>query len=203
MNPSIPDVQSSADTPPPGSRSSDESLVRRFRTGDQAAAAALFARYAARVRALARSRCTTSYAVRFDADDIVQSVFRTFFNGVRHETYNVPPEGHLWGLLMVLALNKIRSQVDFHGAAKRSVHRTSRSDELDAHVVGGANDPSEGFLQVVLDDLLAGLPESNREIVRLRIDGYEVKEIAARTGRSRRTVERVLQDFRDRVADPA
>ena len=63
-------------------------------------------------------------------------------------------------------------------------------------VVAGAADRSYG-IQVAK---LAGLPESNREMIRLRIEGYEIAEIAVRTGRSRRTVERVLQDFRNRIA---
>ena len=45
------------------------------------------------------------------------------------------------------------------------------------------------------------------EQVRLRIDGHEVADIAAHTGRSKRSVERVLQQFRDQLQglldDPA
>ena len=58
------------------------------------------------------------------------------------------------------------------------------------------------FLKMVLDEQMAGLPESNREIIRMRIEGYEIGEIAEGTGRSRRTVERVLQDFRARLSQP-
>jgi RNA polymerase sigma-70 factor (ECF subfamily) len=63
-----------------------------------------------------------------------------------------------------------------------------------------ADENAAAFLRLVLDEQLADLPESNRAIVRLRIEGYEVAEIAEQTGRSRRTVERVLQDFRNRVS---
>jgi DNA-directed RNA polymerase specialized sigma24 family protein len=35
----------------------------------------------------------------------------------------------------------------------------------------------------------------------LRIDGHEVAEIAEDVGRSKRSVERVLQDFRQRMSD--
>lgn len=186
-----------ANTPLPLRQASDASLVRQFRTGDQAAASALFERYATRVHRLARSRCTTNYAARFDADDIVQSVFRSFFHGVRGEHYHVPANGELWGLLLVLALNKIRGQVDFHRAAKRSVLRTMPGDMYDLPPV--ADEQSSGFMRVVIDDLMLDLPESNREIVHLRIEGFDLKEIAERCGRSRRTVERVLQEFRKRL----
>lgn len=188
-----------ADTPLPEQRASDDSLVQMFRSGDQDAAAALFERYAARVRSLVQSRCTANYATRFDADDIVQSVFRSFFQGVRGEHYHVPENGELWGLLLVLALNKIRGQVDFHRAAKRNVLRTVPG-ELNSDALF-TDEQTSGFMRMVIDDLLTDVPESNRQIVHLRIEGFDVKEIAERCGRSRRTVERVLQDFRKRL-DP-
>src|SRR5438309_5400375 len=43
----------------------DADLARLFRAGDQAAAAALYRRYAARLRSAVRSRCGRSFASRF------------------------------------------------------------------------------------------------------------------------------------------
>jgi RNA polymerase sigma-70 factor, ECF subfamily len=189
--------------PAPGSSSgSDRSLIRRYRGGDDSAATQLFLRYANRLRALASEYCTGGYARRFDADDIVQSVFRTFFQGVRKRGYDVPPGGELWGLLMVLALNKVRNLVEHHRAGKRSVQKTTSVSEFDRQSVLAADESAAAFLRLVLEEQLEGLPESNQIIVRLRIEGYEVAEIAEETGRSRRTVERVLQDFRSRVSQP-
>ncbi|HEY3788963.1 MAG TPA: sigma-70 family RNA polymerase sigma factor [Urbifossiella sp.] len=182
------------------SSGSDETLIRRYRGGDDAAATSLFLRYAHRLRALAKEYCTGPYARRFDADDIVQSVFRTFFQGVRRRGYDVPPDGELWGLLMVLAMNKIRNLVDFHRAGKRAVQQTSSVTDLDQASILAADENAAAFLRLVLEEQLEGLPETNQDIVRLRIEGHEVAEIAKRTGRSQRTVERVLQDFRNRVS---
>ena len=61
-----------------GSRT-DASLLHRYQAGDDDAATGLYLRYAQRLRALARQYCTPHYAGRFDADDVLQSVFRTFF----------------------------------------------------------------------------------------------------------------------------
>ena len=61
------------------------------------------------------------------------------------------------------------------------------------------DDSAAALLRMVFEEHLADLPVSNREIVRLRVEGYEVSEIADRTGRARRTIERVLQDFRRRL----
>jgi RNA polymerase sigma-70 factor (ECF subfamily) len=157
-------------------------------------------RYAHRLRALAQKRCTGEFAGRFDADDIVQSVFRTFFQGVRKQAYDVPPGGELWGLLMVLALNKIRNQVEYHTATKRAVRRTTPARDTDGAEVLSRDETAAVFLRMVLDEQMEGLPEANRAVIRLRIEGHEVGEIAEKTGRSRRTVERVLQDFRNRLS---
>lgn len=187
-----------SDTPTVAGRS-DDTLLRRYQSGDDGAATALYLRYASRLRGLARHYCSPSYAGRFDADDIVQSVFRTFFQHARQRSYEVPPEGELWGLLMVLALNKVRNLIRYHRAGKRAVQQTASSYDLDQHPAMAEDRSAAEFLKLVLDEQLAGLPESNQTIVRLRTEGCEVGEIAEQTGRSRRTVERVLQEFRDRL----
>src|SRR4029078_11556074 len=102
------------------SRRTDDTLLRRYQAGDDGAATALYIRYAARLRALAHAYCGSSFAGRFDADDVVQSVFRAFFHGARRRAYVVPPTGELWGLLMVLALNKVRNLITHHRAGKRA-----------------------------------------------------------------------------------
>jgi DNA-directed RNA polymerase specialized sigma24 family protein len=53
---------------------------------------------------------------------------------------------------------------------------------------------------MVVDELLATLPDDHRAIVLARIDGCQIDEIAEQTRRSRRTVERVLQEFRGRLS---
>jgi len=179
---------------------SDSSLLRRYQTGEDPAATALYLRYAARLRALAREYCAPSFAGRFDADDVVQSVFGAFFQGARRQAYTAPPSGELWGLLMVLTLNKIRNLVSHHRAGKRAVHHTTALIDLESHLALSTNDSAAALLRIVLEEHLAGLPESNRCIIQLRIEGYAVAEIADRTGRSRRTVERVLQEFRTRLS---
>ncbi len=81
----------------PISHRSDDSLLRRYQSGDEVAATALYLRYAARLRALAREYCAPHYAGRFDADDIVQSVFRAFFHGARRAPMWFPPAANSGG----------------------------------------------------------------------------------------------------------
>src|SRR2546422_5964478 len=108
----------------PGTEASDHSLLRRFRGGNTQAATELYLRYAHRLRALIKARCSAELARRLEPDDIVQSVFHRFFRGVRRGHYDVPPGDELWRLFLVIALNKVRAEENFHRAGKRDVRLT-------------------------------------------------------------------------------
>ncbi len=181
----------------------DRSLLRRVRTGSEGAAGELHRRYADRLLALARARAGSDLRARLDAEDIVQSVFGSFFRGAKRGLYSAPDGEELWGLFLVIALNKIRAQGAHHRAAKRDVRRTRNDDGADVERFRVPADDQSAFdlLRIVVDELLESRPESVRDIVRLRIENHEVAEIAERTGRSKRTVERVLQEFRTQLAN--
>ncbi len=181
----------------------DSSLLRRLREGSQIAATQLYLRYAHRLYSLARSKCPPDLARRVDAEDIVQSVFSSFFRGVRKGYYNVPPGEELWKLLLVMALNKIRAQGNFHRAAKRDIRLTASADGLESQAQQGqeAGDIGLTFLQMVVVETLEQWSPEHRQMIALRIDGHEVAEIAEQMRRSKRTVERVLQEFRRQLAE--
>src|SRR4051794_34921577 len=180
---------------------SDHSLLRRFRRGQDDAPTLLYLRYAERLRALAATQRSPGLAARVDPEDIVQSVFRTFFRRAAEGQYDVPEGEEIWKLLLVIGLHKIRAVGAFHRAARRDVRQTECGDPyyqaLDAEAV--PNELALTVLRLVIDEVLDALPPSHRPIVEMRIEGHEVAEIAGRLKRSRRTVERVLQGFRQRL----
>jgi RNA polymerase sigma-70 factor (ECF subfamily) len=189
----------------PSGSATDHSLLGRLRGGSSEAATQLYLRYANRLRALARSQCSPNLARQVDAEDIVQSVFGSFFRGASQGYYEVPAGEELWKLFLVIALNKIRAKAVYHRAAKRDAGRTVGGDLLDQEAFPAAESDSAAcaFLQLVIDEALGRLPEVSRRMVRLRIEGHEVADIATRTQRSKRSVERVLQEFRQQMAgDP-
>ncbi|MBL8810275.1 MAG: sigma-70 family RNA polymerase sigma factor [Planctomycetaceae bacterium] len=178
---------------------SDRSLIRRLRAGSDDAATQLYLRYAERLMQLSRQQVGKDLAPRLDADDIVQSVFRTFFRRVRSGNYDVPDGEELWKLFLVIGLNKIRSAATFHRAAKRNVGVTSAGDESLAQSAGGSSEESLQLLKMTIDEVLSQQPEAVRQMIQLRIEGYEVAEIATRSGRSKRSVERILQGFKEQL----
>src|SRR5262245_38552489 len=154
----------------PTADASDHSLLRRIRRGSQDAAAELYLRYANRLRALARAQCSAELTRQVEIDDIVQSVFGSFFRGLGLGYYEVPAGEELWGLFLVIALNKIRAKGRHHRAAMRDVRRTVAVDVFpEAASLADADSAACSFLRLVIDEALERLPESPRQIVRLRI----------------------------------
>jgi RNA polymerase sigma-70 factor (ECF subfamily) len=189
-----------APLPPATPTETDCSLLRRLRNGNENAATQLYLRYSDRLLRLARTRCSSDLALCLEADDIVQSVFASFFRGVSKGYYDVPPGEELWNLLLVIALNKIRAKGNFHRAAKRDTRLTLGGDVLEESGCEQGSESGLTFLRLVIDEALEQWPPEHVQMIVLRIEGYDVREIAGRTRRSKRTVERVLQEFRVQLA---
>jgi RNA polymerase sigma-70 factor (ECF subfamily) len=194
-----PETPAARDRPGP----SDRTLLERIRLGSQDAAAQLYLRYAQRLRDLARAQCSADLARRVEVEDIVQSVFGSFFRGASQGYYDIPAGEELWKLFLVMALNKIRAKALYHRAAKRDVRRTLGGGwfEHSLESVASDDESARAVLRLTMEDVLQRLPERHRGVLELRAEGYEVAEIAERTGRSKRTTERLLQEARTRLAE--
>lgn len=188
--------------PEPEAKPSDSSLLKRLRHGDFDAATQLYIRYAYRLRLLAQAQCSPGLARHVGLEDIVQSVFGSFFRRAAEGAYDVPDGNELWNLLLVITLNKIRAKAIFHQARKRDVRRTTEGVDLDDWFSSAQRSDNVPYaiLRLVIDEGLQEFEEKDREAICLRIDGYQVDEIAQRTGRSKRTVERILQEFRKKLS---
>lgn len=171
----------------------DSELLHRIRSGDEDAALEIVNRHSPRLLRAAKSRISSMFSSRFDPEDIVQSTFRSFFRRAQGGGYEAPQAGDLFNLLIVIAMRKVRARVVEHQAACRDVRRNSDSLEGVAHQ---GNDADLLDLLVTIEEVCQGLGESHRRIVMLRLEGYSVEEIAERSDRSRRTVERALHEFR-------
>jgi RNA polymerase sigma-70 factor (ECF subfamily) len=169
--------------------------VRRFRRGDEDAATALYLRYAQRLEAAARTKQGANLRARFDPEDVVQSVFRTFFRRAAAGSYDVIDGDELWSLLLVVTLNKARKQVSRHLAGKRDARSTTVDADASLARAQRREDSLEA-LRIVIDEFTESLDPELRSLVEMRVEGHEVAEIAARLGRSKRTVERNLQRIR-------
>jgi RNA polymerase sigma-70 factor, ECF subfamily len=182
------------------SQLTDHSLLRKFRSGSEDAATTLYLRYADRLQRLANHQVSSELASRVDPEDIVQSVFRTFFRRAADGQYNIADKEDLWKLLLVMSLNKIRSSGTFHNAAKRSSRNTkSLINENDSRMDHPNEETPFQILKMTVEEIVRELPEEQHEIIFLRIQGFDIDEIAERSGRAKRSIERILQGFRKRL----
>lgn len=179
----------------------DLALIQRLRVGEEDAATALYLRYADRILNLANYQTSKALSYKVGAEDIVQTVFRTFFRRASNGEYQAVEGDALWKLLLVIALNKIRKKADYYHAQKRDVRRDISLDFRPGEVQAkqASDEIAVSILHMTISDLASYLPVKYRRIIQLRIDGHEVQQIAEQAGCAKRTVERVLQEFRQRL----
>ena len=181
-------------------------LVARWRHGDQQAAAELFRRYADRLVGLARAQLSRKVGQRVDAEDVVQSVYRSFFADARDGHYDIQRGGDLWRLLVTITLCKVRNQAKHNGRAKRAVQRDQGFGSEDSLLgiqpdllARGPTPVDAAALTDELDQLMQQLEAPDRRIVELRLQGFKLAEIADLVQRSQRTVCRVLEEVKQHL----
>jgi RNA polymerase sigma-70 factor (ECF subfamily) len=184
------------------------SLVARWRAGDQQAAAELFRRYANRLIALARSRLPAKLVHRVDPEDVVQSVYRSFYAGAREDRYDLQRGGDLWRLLVTITLHKVYYQVRRNAAGKRAVDLEQSFGSEDSllgiqpRMLAREPSPVEALaLAESLTQVMGQLQPLHRRMLELRLLGNDVEAIAAATDRTQRTVRRVLDEVKQRLEE--
>lgn len=185
----------------------DRTLANEAIEGDRQAFDEIFGRYSEKLIRLARSRISDRLAARIEAEDVVQSVFRTFFGRMQEGRFQFNEENDLWKLLVSITLNKLRNQVDWHTAAKRDVSAeqplSGATSSLNAFDVDGETPSPEAVVAFVdlLEHFMAELRDGDRKILELRLQGLTQDEIAHEVGCTERTVRRVLERIRQIAED--
>ena len=148
------------------------------------------------------SRLSPKLARRIDPDDVVQSVYRSFFIRARQGEFTADRDGDLWRLLATITLHKLGRQAKHHRAAKRSLDYEAAGDsarsELAEQVAG--REPSVADVVAVAEELhwlMRQLEPIQRQAVHLRLQCLTTEEIAATLGRSERTLRRWLVEARE------
>jgi len=164
----------------------------------------LFDLYATRLIALANQKLSPSMRQRLDGEDIVQSVYRSFYRRASDNQYTLESDGQIWRLLAAITLCKVQRYVEFHTAQKRSILREVRAEELTIEIASDGLTGTPDELDVVaaadvLEHTLAELDDLQKRIIRLRISGETVSDIARLTLRSERTVRRLLKSVAEKL----
>lgn len=195
--------------------SSEGSITRwieKLKTGDPAAAQALWEHYFQRLAGLAHKRLRGTPCRVTDGEDVALSVLDSVCRAAQCGRFPDLQDRHdLWRLLMRLTQRKAADHAKHEGREKRgggkvrgeSVFLGAGSCDSDQFGIEQvlAREPTpedlalleEGFLQ-----MLRILPtDEDRSIALWKVEGYTNQEIAEKSGRSLRSVERRLSIMRD------
>jgi len=180
-------------------------VMARVRAGDDAAAGQLVERFSRRLAGLARKRLDGRLRRKEDPEDVLQSVFKSFF--VRHRRGQFEPTGwdNLWTLLSLIAVCKCADRVAFFRAARRNIGREAGLPDATASsrlIFDRQPTPDEAVAVAdTVEQIMRGLEVRDREILTLRLQGRLVEEIAGEMGCGERTVRRVLEHVKRRLRD--
>jgi RNA polymerase sigma-70 factor (ECF subfamily) len=179
-------------------------LFDRLRAGDPQAAEKLYACYSERLTHLARQHLSRKISGRIDSEDVVQSVFRTFFRRSARGDFQIDSSARIWRLLVKITLLKAKAKGRFHTAEKRDVRAETVPGEEDwwLHVKACEPGPAEAAAFVdLIESLARNRPPLFMEVLQLRLEGQGPTDIARRLGISRQNVYQVLKQLQERLSD--
>lgn len=178
-----------------------ESFLDRLQAGDSKACTELFNNYSERLVELASRNIHPHLIKRFDGEDVVQSVFRTFFRRRDEGTLNICHSQQLWKLLVAITVCKTRSHARRHTADKRNA-LLDQNAQLEPKFVDTQPTPEDALsLWEEIDHAIQGLPPRTGEIISGRLEGKSQSEIAAELDLSRQTIHRILKLVEQRLAE--
>ena len=177
-------------------------LLARVKNGDEEAARELLNRYESKVRLVVRRQLPRLLRSRFDSIDFLQSVWGSFFHRIQTESNDLNEEENLIAFLAWAARNKVIDEYRRAATQKQNIHREeSIQNRGDRETTLASGDTPSELAQAreTFDRLSRLLPEDRRVILELKAAGYSCGEIGDRLGLSERTVQRVLEELRNRA----
>ncbi len=183
-----------------------ESLIQQFQQGDDEAAQRVLSRYTQQLIRLAHNNLDSRIRQKEDPEDVVQSVYRSFFGRHADGQFTLENWESLWGLLSLLTMRKCSRRAERWRSQKRDVAREQRprstADEssVDWSLPDIQATPDDVLqLEETLSELMQPLGDRDQEMISLRLQGFGTDEIAEQVGPSQFTVQAVLRRTKKRL----
>lgn len=174
-----------------------------LRSGNAEAARQIFDHFSKRLCRLAEKHLSVRLRQRVDGEDVVQSVFRTFFARESQGKLRLDHTDELWRLLVTITLRKARAVWRKNSADRRAVEREISLDESGSLQLNTLSREPTVVEAIVLADeietLLDGLSEAHAKALELRMGGFTPTEAAAVMGVSRQSFYRLLDPLKERL----
>jgi RNA polymerase sigma-70 factor (ECF subfamily) len=182
-----------------------DDLMARLRDGQNEAAAMVFNRFATQLIELARKQLDPQIRQKVDPEDVMQSVFRSFF--MRNQAGQLgefETWDNLWAMLVVMTQRKCGRRFDYFHAAQRDVNREvsakPRAEQSGTDIGVSAEEPTPSeaaMLTETVEHLMGSLQGRQRQILTLSLQGYSTAEISTQLACTERTVYRVLERVKE------
>ena len=100
-----------------------QQMMMNLGAGEQKAAEKVFERFTGKLLGLARSRLDARLQQKVDPEDVLQSVFRSFFRRQQNNEFDLDGWDELWALLVTFTVRKCCKQARHFNSKKRDVSR--------------------------------------------------------------------------------
>jgi DNA-directed RNA polymerase specialized sigma24 family protein len=130
----------------------------------------------------------------------VQSVFADLIRGIRLGGWHFAGRPQVEALLRRIAWRRLADRYQKHA---RAIEREHSLDDTPPHLLRDAaqSRPSqEAQGREFWERILSACPPAHHEVVRLRMNGFRMGEIAGRTGLHEGSVRRILYDLARRLS---
>ena len=182
----------------------DAALVR-LTSGDPNAASELVQRFGPMVRVVIRTRLRDPRLQRhFDASDVMQSVFGSFFRRAAGGEFAFDEQGQLVALLSAIAERKVAGKVRNLYRQRRDIRRDVASGDSQVRKTATALTPDRiAESQEILDRVSRLMDDETRAVLEARQDGLTWAEIAATLEQSPHAVRKRFERAIERLVETA
>jgi RNA polymerase sigma-70 factor (ECF subfamily) len=140
-----------------------------------------------------------------EAEDVVQSAYKSFFFRYGAGNLHLVNWNSLWGLLTLITVRKCAERAAYYRVERRDAAREvspPSRDETAPWLEPFSREPTPleaAVLSETVEQLFAGLDEDERPILELSLQGCTTREISERLGRAERTVRLLREGIRHRL----
>jgi RNA polymerase sigma-70 factor (ECF subfamily) len=165
----------------------------------------VFERFTRRLIALARSHIHAKLQHKVDAEDVVQSAYKSLVLRYGDDVLRTQRLDSLWSLLSLITLRKCADRVRHFHADCRDVARENPADGGSQfsglrEAIGREPMPEHAAaLSEIIEEILRELTPAERPIIELSLQGYSTSEVSEQLGRAERSVRRIRERVKHRL----
>ena len=172
-------------------------ILNNAQQGDSIAEATVHREFVDKLVRVASKKISSRFKAKIAPEEVVQSVFASFFHRHRNHEFQFDSWNDLWALLLRITVCKCSDRIAEFRTLKRDVVREVADrgeDGLEPTTLLRSNGPTAEEIAIfedVLDQLFDRLNEKQQRVVSMRLQGMSNLEISEMIGRTERSVYRI------------